>query len=247
MSLDYLIVYKSDNPKVRVGSGNDGGYIIADNLEYDCCISCGIANDINFEKEFSIKYPNLDIIAFDGTINQLPEYHPKIQFVKKNIGTSNSDTTTNLFDFFEKYDNIFVKMDIERYEYQWLHSLSQEQLKKIKQLVIEFHYPFTDNHGFRNLSGPKSIPEKTGIIKNLVETHTLVHLHGNNCCGITMYEGCVVPNVFECTYIRKDIQPQLHYTDDKIPSPLDYPNVIGPDIELNHYPFVNTPSNSNNQ
>jgi hypothetical protein len=237
MSLDYLIVYKSDNRKVRVGSGNDGGYVIADNLDYDCCISCGIANDINFEKEFSIKYPNLDIIAFDGTINKLPEEHSKIQFVKKNITSFNSDKTTNLFDFFEKYDNIFLKMDIETYEFRWLDCLSTEQLNKIKQIVIEFHFPFTEKF-FENLDAPLPIQTKTGVLKKLEKTHTLVHLHGNNCCGITMYEGCVVPNVFECTYVRKDIQKPLQYNTESIPSPLDSPNVNDFDIELNHYPFV---------
>lgn len=235
MSLDYLIVYKSNHPKIRVGSNNDGGYVIADNLEYDCCISCGIANDINFEKQFSNKYPDIDIIALDGTIHSLPENHPKIHFVKKNITSYESDTTTNLHSLIEKYDNIFLKMDIEGYEFRWLNSLTTDHLKKIKQLVIEIHYPFNVS----KYDAPLTIHEKLSVLNKLAETHALIHLHGNNCCGITMYETCVVPNVFECTYVRKDVQDTFQYNEDPIPSPhLDRPNVNAPDIEFNHYPFV---------
>ena len=237
MSLDYLIVYKSKHPKIRIGSINDGGYVIADNLEYDCCISCGIADDINFEKEFLKKYPNVAIIAFDGTIDRLPEENSKIQFIKKNITSFESEKTTNMHYLFEKYNNIFLKMDIETYEFRFLDSLSMDQLKKIKQIVIEFHFPFSEP-GFTHLDAPLPISIKTGVLKKLAETHTLIHLHGNNCCGITMYGISVVPNVFECTYVRKDVQDTSEYNEDPIPSHLDRPNVNAPDIDLNHYPFV---------
>jgi hypothetical protein len=38
-----------------------------------------------------------------------------------------------------KYNNIFLKMDIEGAEYPWLLSLNNDQLNKFKQIVIEFH------------------------------------------------------------------------------------------------------------
>jgi len=234
MSLDYLIVYKSNHPKVRVGSSNDGGYIIADNLEYDFCISCGIANDINFEKHFSKKYPNVDIIAFDGTISRLPENHSKIQFVKKNISAFESETTTNLHYLLDNHQDVFLKMDIEGYEFRWLNSLSTDQLKKIKQLVVEIHYPFNVS----KYDAPLSIQEKTDVLKKLAQTHTLIHLHGNNCCGIIKYDNSLLPNVFECTYVRKDMQDTSEYNEDPIPSYLDRPNISGPDIHFNDYPFV---------
>ena len=85
MSLDYLIVYESINPKIRVGSMNDGGYVIADTLQYDCLISGGISDDITFEKDFCSRFPSTPCYAFDGTIHKLPEEHPSIQFIKKNI------------------------------------------------------------------------------------------------------------------------------------------------------------------
>lgn len=215
----------------------DGGYVIAENLTYDGCISCGISDDINFEKEFHKKYPDTPIFAYDGTINALPEEHSAITFIRKNITSQNTDTTTNLSDMFEKYDNLFLKMDIETYEFRWLQSMTNEQLRKVKQIVIEFHFPFTDRR-FPNLDAPLPIDEKIKVLEKVSKTHTLIHLHGNNCCGVSNFEGHTVPNVFECTYLRNDIQQPLKYNTVPIPSPLDRPNVNSSDIILDSYPFV---------
>ena len=98
-----------------------------------------IADDITFEKEFCKKYPNITCYAYDGTINGLPESNNNIQFIKKNITSYNSQDTTNLFDMFEKYNNIFLKMDIETYEFRWLQTLSNEQLNKINQILCLYN------------------------------------------------------------------------------------------------------------
>ena len=140
-------------------------------------------------------------------------------------------------DIFDKYNNIFLKMDIESFEFRWLQTLSIEQLNKIKQLVIEFHYPFT-NPGFGHFDMPLFIDQKLDTLKKISETHTLIHLHGNNCCDTDIYNGIVVPNIFECRYIRKDIQHGVKLNSAIIPSVLDRPNISKPDIILTDYPFV---------
>jgi hypothetical protein len=237
MSLDFLIVYQSNNPKIRIGSKNDGGYIIASNIEYDHIISCGIADDITFEKDFLDKYPHVRCTAYDGTINDLPEKHPRIDYIKKNISYYNSNTKTNLHDIISQYSNIFLKMDIESYEYRWIHTLSLEQLTKFKQIVIEIHFPF-NNINCSIFDAPLPVDEKFDSLRKLAETHTLIHLHPNNNCGISIFEGHVVPNVFECTYVRKDIQKPILKNRDIIPTILDSPNINAPDIYLYDYPFV---------
>lgn len=237
MALDSLIVYNSPFPKIRVGSHNDGGYIIVDELHYDLLLSCGIANDITFEKNFLQKYPNTKCVAFDGTIDALPEPHTSIEFVKKNIATYNSDITTNLHDIIDMNTNIFLKMDIETFEFRWLHTLSKEQLKKLSQIVIEFHFPFTEP-GFTHLDKPLEVPLKMKVFDILADTHYLIHLHANNCCGTTRYNNIVVPNVFECTYISKElVKDKPSYNQQPIPHPLDKPNTNNPEIHLSGYPF----------
>lgn len=237
MALEYLRIYQSNSGKIRVGPDSDGGYILVDGLNYDCIVSCGIGNDMRFEKVFCEKYPNIPYMAVDGMIDRLPEESTSLTFIKKNIAPYNSDTTTTLSDIFDKYNDIFLKMDIETFEFRWLQSLSLEQLSKIKQLIIEFHYPFTEP-GFTHLDVPLPVDQKQDVLKKIYETHTLIHLHPNNCCGIDIYEGFIVPNVFECTYIRKDVQDKGKYSSESIPTHLDRPNVPSSDIYLNTYPFV---------
>lgn len=236
MSLDSLIIYESNNPKIRIGSKNDGGYVIADNLEYDCLIACGISDDITFEKNFLNKY-NVPCFAFDGTIDSLPETDERILFIKQNISYYNSKKFTNLQDLIAKYKNIFLKMDIETFEFRWIQSMPPELLNNIKQIVIEFHFPFTKRY-FEHLDAPLPIHEKMEVLEKMAEQFTLIHLHANNCCGTTSYNGVTVPNVFECSYLHKSIQPQEKRNMIPIPHPLDSPNTGNPEIHLRGYPFT---------
>ena len=47
-------------------------------------------------------------------------------------------------EYINKNKNIFLKMDIEGAEVNWLNSLSSEQLSNFSQMVIEFHNPFSE-------------------------------------------------------------------------------------------------------
>jgi hypothetical protein len=234
--MEYITVYKSNTPKIRIGSDNDGGYVIEDTHTYDILISCGIGNNIDFENVFTNKY-NISCIAFDGTIENINVTNDKITFYKKNIGIYNTEYTTNLHFEIEPYHDIFLKMDIETFEYRWLHTLSYIQLNKFKQIVIEFHFPFT-SYPFSHLDIDIPISEKMSVFKKLHETHVLVHFHANNCCGTTIYDNTSVPNVFECTFVRKDICKYYKPNTDNIPSILDSPCVTyHSDISLSWPPF----------
>uniref|UniRef100_A0A6C0KR43 Methyltransferase FkbM domain-containing protein n=1 Tax=viral metagenome TaxID=1070528 RepID=A0A6C0KR43_9ZZZZ len=201
MSLDYVRIFESDRGKVRIGSSHDGGYVVVDNLEYDCFLSCGIGNDVQFEKEFCSQYPTVPCIAFDGTIDRLPEENAHIQFIKKNITAFESDTTTNLLEWIEKYDNIFLKMDIETFEFRWLQILTEQHLQKIKQLIVEFHFPWTEP-GFTHLDTPLPIDQKQDVLKKLSQ-----HIHLFTCIRIiavvqrymrgTSYRMCLNVRIFE--------------------------------------------------
>lgn len=174
---DFLQIYDIDN-KIRVGSKYDGGYIIVDNYKYDVLISCGISNDDNFEHYFVNKF-NTKCYAFDGTIYRLPRQNDKIEFIKKNIGLINDKKNTNLKYLFEKYDNIFLKMDIEGSEFEWINSLSFNELTKINQICIEFHVE-------HECSAKIDLTTKLNAIKKISKTHYCVHLHGNNWRSTTL-------------------------------------------------------------
>ena len=148
--MNSLILYQSPYDKVRIGKSNDGGYVIC-NLpdNYDLFISGGISNDISFEIDFLKKYKDItnNIIkcyAFDGTISTLPYHNAQnINFIKKNLGNIETNDVTNLSSYIndtvndDKYNNIFMKIDIEGHEFRLLpYLIDNNYMNKIKQLVI---------------------------------------------------------------------------------------------------------------
>ena len=203
-------------------------------------VSCGIGNDITFEDKFIDKY-KVPCIVFDNTINDLPKHNNNIQFIKKNISNTETENTTNLLNIIEKNDNIFLKMDIETWEYVWINVLKLEHLQKINQIVIEFHFPYTYSENiFKQFSYPLEVEYKLNCLKKLTDTFYLIHLHPNNCCSTHLFENVIIPNVFECTFIRKDLCSSISNNTKSIPDPsLDKKNVINnPDIYLACYPYI---------
>mgnify|MGYP000001757199 CR=1 FL=1 len=222
-----LTVYQSPFPKMRIGRESDGGYVIASipNHTYDLLLSGGIKDDISFEEQFLQIYDQTKCIALDGTINQLPTSNDRIMFIQKNIGKFNSAELTNLHDIINSYNSIFVKMDIEGAEIDWLNSLTDDHLNKFDQIVMEFHWPFT-NKG-------------NEAIERINKNHVLIHFHGNNNCGIRKINGIIVPNVFECTYLHLKFFTKLELNTVSIPGIFDRPNINQKkEIFIDYAPFV---------
>jgi hypothetical protein len=224
--MEHLIVYKCPYPKRRIGRTGDGGYVTSVlPSDYDVLITGGISDDISFEQDFLNKYPNARCLAFDGTINALPTADPRITFIKKNLGMYETNETTNLSSYFESYNNIFFKIDIEGHEFNLLPSIFK-YFHKIKQFVVEIHSPqeISLNPGY--YSGIKDITNETmfSLLSNINKTHTLIHIHGNNGCGKHTIDGIMLPNVYECTYIRNDFIPYKIKNDVPFPTKLDWPN-----------------------
>ena len=227
-NFDYRILstYKIPNKLIRLGPKEDGGYIIADGFEYDLFISCGIANDIRFEEDF-LDNNKIKSYAFDGTIVSFPVHKNNIEWIPKNIGFANTEKTTNLKEYIRNYSNIFLKMDIEGSEFNWIDSMSKEELQQFNQIIIEFHWPF-DIY-------------RMNMLKKLNDTHYIIHIHGNNYCDRDVnkhistgrtYDGTIklkeirLPEVFEVTYINKNLinKSLVEMKEIKFPTVLDYPN-----------------------
>lgn len=230
---DYRVLstYKIPNKKIRVGPMSDGGYVIADGFDYDLFISCGIGTDIRFEDSL-LDMHSMSCYAFDGTIDSLPYHRNSIEFIKKNVGPYNTKTTTNLKDIIKNNAKIFLKMNIEGSEFNWLDSMNMEELQRFRQIVIEIHSPF-DIY-------------RMNMLKKLNNTHYLIHINGNNYCDrdITKnlpsgrtYDGTVhirnkmlseiqLPEVFEVTYINKTCLDSASIEKKEIffSTNLDFPN-----------------------
>ena len=223
-----LTMYCSPFPKRRVGRANDGGYVIAElPCQYDLLLSAGISDDISFEEAFCDLYTNVPCVAHDGTIKKLPKEHPKITFVQKNIGPSNTDKTTTMQDLLSTHQNVFLKMDIEGAEFDWINCLTLDDLNKLSQIVIEFHWPQNQYHQH--------------LLEKLNVTHYMIHFHENNTTHeVAIHKGVVVPVVFECTYVNKkyfDGLPELNT--EILPTALDQPNFYWmSELYIDYPPFV---------
>jgi hypothetical protein len=210
-----LSVYSTKYQKIRVGSQNDGGYVICDaNIEYDLLLSGGISTNTDFEDQFLEFNKEIECIGYDGTIDKSPSKNPRFKFLKQNIGGSN-----NLHEILETYKTVFVKMDIEGHEFAWLESLKDDHLNNIAQIAIEFHFP--------------TFEWQYSAYSKLLKNHVLVHIHGNNCCG----KRNNIPNVFECTFLHKRYVEYPTLSAETFPTPLDMPNLPQrPDLnEVQHF------------
>jgi hypothetical protein len=227
MDPSVLTVFKSPFEKKRLGKDYDGGYIIAviPDVKYTTLIAGGIRDDISFEEDFINIYTVDNVYAFDGTIDNLPKENSKITFIKKNIGYHNDNEYTNIHDIIDVNESIFVKMDIEGYEIPWVNSLSDEQMNKFEQIVMEFHFPFS-NH-------------EIDVFDKINKNHYLIHFHANNCCGTRNHNGVIIPNVFECTYLHQKYFTTIELNKELIPSNLDMKNTEHDEIYINYPPFVN--------
>jgi hypothetical protein len=231
---EYLKTYDFSN-KIRLGNKADGGYVIGELTNgYDCYISAGVSDEESFSRDFIDKYNmnETNSYAFDGTIQSYPyHYTNKITFIKRNIGPEKNAKIANLSYFTEKFNNIFLKMDIEGGEYPWLLFISENEVNKIKQFVIELH-------GINDDSWGCIYNDKLNCLKKISNTHYLIHAHGNNFSSLTEN----IPDVIELTYIRKDCfdtKPELNTQPLPI-NDLDFPNnTTIPDYDLNFPPFVN--------
>jgi len=232
-NLELLQVYNFDK-KIRYGRNHDGGYVLADlDGKYDLYISAGISDEESFSRDFINKYNmnEYNSFGFDGTIMNYPyNYTKNISFIKKNINSFNDNNNSNLSFLINKYDNIFLKMDIEGGEYPWLLQIDETQLNKFKQIVIEFH-------GITNNGWGCNYEDKVTCLAKLSKTHYIVHAHGNNNGPVLNN----IPDVIELTYINKNYfnsVPELNTQPLPINN-LDFSNWnVKPDINLNFYPFL---------
>lgn len=214
--------------KIRVGSKNDGGYILPKIAieKSDFLFSYGIETNIEFEEEYiELSDNKKNVYAFDHTIDGIPtRYENNFFFNKEGLSSSKTNNTNNFLEHFNsRFNNgkALLKIDVEGCEYEWFDNTSIEDLsKKVVAIVIEFH----------NLSDEDYRNNFFRIVKNLNNYFYVCHIHGNNCSGQFLYKEndllTNIPDVIELSFVSKDIVTNVSMDKSFYPTKLDTPNSV---------------------
>ena len=203
---------------LRLGCKNDGGYLIPNDLSgINYCFSPGV----DTQAEFELDCANLGMKVFlaDASVESPPLEHNNFIFTKKYIGASNSDNFITIDHWVNNSiskllsDDILIQMDIEGYEYEVILNMSEALINRTRIFIVEFH-------NLQHIWNKQFFQIINSAINKILQNHLCVHIHPNNCCGLTKIQGIDFPKVLEVTFIRKD-RVQNTFGFSKIPNKLD--------------------------
>ncbi|MBC8207012.1 MAG: FkbM family methyltransferase [Kiritimatiellales bacterium] len=212
--------------KVRVGNvSGDGGYIMADDFDdIRVALSLGIADEISWDEEMTRR--GVDVFQFDHTVDPPAqvETNPRLHFYKCGVA-GKTDLQKNLKnienilmdEIGDQSGDLILKMDIEGSEWESLLTISDETLKRFRQICIEIHNPLARpaQRVLRN--------RNLNVLRKLHRNFAPIHFHANNEGMDRNLFGIVVPRAIEVTYIRRD--GQVFFSSDEVfPGKLDVPN-----------------------
>jgi hypothetical protein len=200
--LKLLVPVGSSVELIRIGSKNDGGYVIPNVFEeLSICISAGISDNCDFEYEVASR--GIPCHMVDFSVEKPPLEHPLFHFEQKFLAHRKSGESTialkpwiaNL-NFGERGG--LLKLDIEGSEWQVLNEMNKQDYGKFAAVVIEFHW-------LEFLERTWSFEVMYKTISTLLETFDLVNVHPNNFASeFTLFE-TRIPRVIELTFIHKEL------------------------------------------
>ena len=209
---------------IRLGGPADGGYLVPNDLEgVVSCFSPGVAEAASFE--LALAEMGINSFLADFSVDGPPFQNSMFDFEKKFIGVESDDAMYIRLDEWmrSKSNNtgdLMLQMDIEGAEWPILADATRETLAKFRIIIIELH---DLDQMMTSVSGSRIVES---VFSKLRADFWPVHLHPNNCCSPTRFQGIDIPPVLEVTFLRKD---RLKFADEtaeaQIPHPLDARNV----------------------
>jgi hypothetical protein len=202
---------------IRIGSENDGGYLVPDILdEINTCISPGVGHTNSFEKDLEKR--GIRSFMLDHTIDPNSNLVKDFDFTKKKLNIYNDINNITLDSFcsskLKKEDNPILQMDIEGDEYLNILSSSNEILSKFKIIIIEFH-------NLERITNKFLFEFYSGSINKILKHFDVCHIHPNNGNrNFTVTNKLKIPQVLEVTFLNKKLS-KIKKTITSLPHKLD--------------------------
>lgn len=186
---------------IRLGDDNDGGYIVPDDLAgVKYCFSAGVGNLIKFEEDCFQKYKIKSFLCDFNNIKN-PKIINHFDFTRKKITSFDNEENLTLNSWIKskikKSDEFILKIDIEGSEYEALLNIDEENLKKTRILIVEFH-------SLRDLRNKSFYQIYNNLINKLQIFFYIVHLHPNNAGKNIKIHDYEIPDLLEVTFLRKN-------------------------------------------
>lgn len=228
--IDSLHPFKIQTDLIRLGPEGDGGYLVPNDLDgIEAIFSPGVDKISEFERQcleygmkiymadYSVEKPNLNISQ------------DKYSFLKKYVGCTNNEVFITMDSWVSSSCNstktdLLLQMDIEGGEYNSLINMSDSLMNRFRIMIIEFH-------SLQDLWDPHFFNLNQSVFNKILQTHICIHIHPNNCCGISTRFGVDIPRVAEFTFIRKDRVEIKNFQND-FPHKLDFDNTKNKTIKL---------------
>lgn len=217
--INSIKIYNLGYELIRLGPEGDGGYLIPDVLsEIDTCFSPGVGKINGFEND--IMKRNIKVFMADKTVEKPILLNDNYEFLKKNLGSYADEQTITLDEWINNTKvnkGILIQMDIEGSEYEVINNLTEENLKKIKVMIIEFHH-------FDQVITKIGYKVIQNVLKKILKYFDVAHIHPNNCCEILKMDKIIIPSTLEVTFLNK----KLTLKKEKIlnlPHKLDFKNI----------------------
>jgi hypothetical protein len=213
---------------LRIGPDGDGGYLVPDDLEgIRYVFSPGVSTESGFEAALADR--GMPVFLADHSVDGPAVPHARFVFDKKFVGCLTNEQHMTLDDWHtarvhDADAELLLQMDIEGGEYETLLATAPRLLNRFRIMVVEFHWlAELWNRPFFTLAAR--------TFRKLLQTHSVLHIHPNNCCGSVTSEGIEIPRIAEFTLLRTDRLRAGGYRS-AFPHPLDRPNVAKAPLHL---------------
>ena len=226
--MDRLAPLSCARKLIRLGPAGDGGYLLPDDLDgIEACFSPGVSQLSGFESECAQR--GMKVFLADRSVERPAETHPLFHFTKKNVGVTTDDEFMTMDDWVRSslpgsQAELLLQIDIEGYEYETFLGMSDALARRFRIIAAEFHHlDQLWNQPFFRLA--------SRAFDKILQTHSCVHIHPNNCTGTLEKDGLAIPSAAEFTFLRDDRIVDPCYASE-FPHPLDRDNCNGRRLRL---------------